>query len=1219
MADDSAARKSKRPPRGSRSLGAVRKGAEGNATTATPRNGTREPLLSKQTPAYDNDWDEDDWGDSNWGDNGGRPGKPYHQPQSFSGNHTLPYSSSSRPRTGGGGSRLGSLSNRGRTCVTAMVVVMLVIGVSFTISGNRYRGRSSETQKTMITSSTMQRENSNNSNNKSSKENEKSAAAAVVDDLEDDFQAIPDLEEERKSAGGGSHLHDWDEHGLDTDDNRDGGIGHDGGIEDDLDYADENGLDNDDNRDGGIGHDGGIGDDLDYADENDAAHSTIDFNTTNGVWGTAQKSSTSTTISRTANTNQVGGVDERVDDHDNDDDYPGSITASAAPIEQEQQHQSRPNGTSNTQQQQQQQKQGVQQYDTDYDADYDTPPKANRTRDGGGEEEDNSELVDSRGWSGEDVGAAAEEGFEGDGSFSDGDDVAEMRGEQELEDEEDYGPLRESAGDGDGFGNGRVDNGENDDGLEDGEESHFLGRKPDERPLTGGQDWEGDNAAALVNEGEGEEREGSSNGGGGGDYDGENHGEEEEEKDGEYDYEGNPVDSLSGSSSSDTRQLHPHDSTAFRTTGAGQRAGGEERAAPTTTRAARAGTQFQKTASGGASALVKSSSSLEDSEVGSDFNTLDLEDVDPFTAEKLIEQQEIKQLEDEDGAGAFSSARSGGNDNTDFLDAFDAGNEYSNEIGFNELASRDPSTTTAGSVGAGAVPGKRSSTTTGAAAGVAGGHGIRVQPGQGTNKGSRTTPSAHAGNVKPAAVAAGAVGGADLWNEDYAGEEQHIEKEEHEQSQDFDYSAGDDAASVPRKAGGVGDVSLHPVKTANADAKAGAGATTQDTVASSRPGATKSTNNFPTSTAASGVQKRQQAPGKRVASGSGAQQQRVQQKRGNIISTTTAANKAGTAAASTSASITSTVTKQQGSASNTTVMASSTKSTVISGALKKANATSTSTTTSTVAGEARNRRAGSAGGVLPGHGGEEPPENRIEPIKVGSNKPGEKPSVADAIETEGDFSSTNTASTSSSGSGTTATSGSSKPSSKTASSSLEGAAAGGQIASVLPIGPKNTAEAMIHSQKLVDGEEEEDSNIEDGGSAREKSLPAAGIVDDEEEEEMEKVDLVKSSTKSPPASSSKSSSTSASSGSKSSSEKPPFSSSTKKQATSSIDTLKKSSTSSKSSSSSSSSGKKSNKGMRRSLRSELPVVRLKKYPQPYGEEDHQVGEGKQRRKRTVTV
>lgn len=59
MADDSAARKSKRPPRGSRSLGAVRKGAEGNATTATPRNGTREPLLSKQTPAYDNDWDED--------------------------------------------------------------------------------------------------------------------------------------------------------------------------------------------------------------------------------------------------------------------------------------------------------------------------------------------------------------------------------------------------------------------------------------------------------------------------------------------------------------------------------------------------------------------------------------------------------------------------------------------------------------------------------------------------------------------------------------------------------------------------------------------------------------------------------------------------------------------------------------------------------------------------------------------------------------------------------------------------------------------------------------------------------------------------------------------------------------------------------------------------------------------------------------------------------
>jgi hypothetical protein len=59
MADNQAARKSKRPPRGTRSLGAVRKGAEGNATTATTRSGTREPLLSKQVPATDNNWDKD--------------------------------------------------------------------------------------------------------------------------------------------------------------------------------------------------------------------------------------------------------------------------------------------------------------------------------------------------------------------------------------------------------------------------------------------------------------------------------------------------------------------------------------------------------------------------------------------------------------------------------------------------------------------------------------------------------------------------------------------------------------------------------------------------------------------------------------------------------------------------------------------------------------------------------------------------------------------------------------------------------------------------------------------------------------------------------------------------------------------------------------------------------------------------------------------------------
>ena len=59
MADNPAARKSKRPPRGGRSLGAVRKGAEGSATTATARSGTREPLLSKQSPTNDSNWDED--------------------------------------------------------------------------------------------------------------------------------------------------------------------------------------------------------------------------------------------------------------------------------------------------------------------------------------------------------------------------------------------------------------------------------------------------------------------------------------------------------------------------------------------------------------------------------------------------------------------------------------------------------------------------------------------------------------------------------------------------------------------------------------------------------------------------------------------------------------------------------------------------------------------------------------------------------------------------------------------------------------------------------------------------------------------------------------------------------------------------------------------------------------------------------------------------------
>jgi hypothetical protein len=116
--------------------------------------------------------------------------------------------------------------------------------------------------------------------------------------------------------------------------------------------------------------------------------------------------------------------------------------------------------------------------------------------------------VDSRGWSGEDVGAAAEEGFEGDGSFSDGGDVAEMRGEEELEDEEeDYAPVPDNGRDSGRNRGGGGDDEDDNNGLEEGEESHYLGKKPDERPLTGGQDWEGDNVAALVNEGEGEERE----------------------------------------------------------------------------------------------------------------------------------------------------------------------------------------------------------------------------------------------------------------------------------------------------------------------------------------------------------------------------------------------------------------------------------------------------------------------------------------------------------------------------------------------------------------------------------------------------------------------------------------------------------------------------------------------------------------------------------------
>jgi len=659
------------------------------------------------------------------------------------------------------------------------------------------------------------------------------------------------------------------------------------------------------------------------------------------------------------------------------------------------------------------------------------------------------------------------------------------------------------------------------------------------------------------------------------------------------------VESRKESSFSDATQLHPHDSTiTSRTTGAGQKAAGGGGA---TIRRAGASTQSQKPASGTSSALSKSSS-LEDSELASDFNILDLENVDPFTAEKLIEQQEIKELESEDGAGAFSSARRGGSDNDynnddfDFLDSSGADEEYSNVIGFNELATRgDSSTTTAEFKRAGAVAGKSNPTSTGAATDIIGGQAVQKQPNQVRNEGIGTIP--RASNAKQGA---GAGGGADSWNEDYADDEQHFENEEEEPQQDLDYSAGEDAATVP-KIEGVGDASLRPVNTAATGAKkTAAGATTQNTATSSRSGATTSTRTTPTSTAgnSSGVNK-QQGHGKLVASGSGtsAQQQQVQQKIATPTSASTAASKAKSAAASNSTSTVSSVTKQQGSASagKNTAMASSEKSSISSGAVKKTNATSTSTVT----GEARNRRAGSAGGVLPGHGGEEAPEDRIEPVKVGATKPGEKPSFAEATEIERDSSSTSTARTSSSG--TTTTSSSNKPVSKTASSSLGGAADGGHVASVLPVAPKNTAEAMIRSQKLDEEEEEESYNNEKEASARGKTLPAAGVGDDAEKEEMEKVDAVKSSKKSPPASS----------GSKSRSEKTSVSSSPKQAATSS--SPGKSSTSSKPSSS----VKKPKKGKRRSLRSDLPVVRLKKHPQPYGEEDQQKGEGNQRRKRQL--
>lgn len=60
MADSSASRKSKRGARGAMTLGAVRKGQEGNATIATSRGyAQREPLLQKQHSESEASWDED--------------------------------------------------------------------------------------------------------------------------------------------------------------------------------------------------------------------------------------------------------------------------------------------------------------------------------------------------------------------------------------------------------------------------------------------------------------------------------------------------------------------------------------------------------------------------------------------------------------------------------------------------------------------------------------------------------------------------------------------------------------------------------------------------------------------------------------------------------------------------------------------------------------------------------------------------------------------------------------------------------------------------------------------------------------------------------------------------------------------------------------------------------------------------------------------------------
>jgi trimeric autotransporter adhesin len=711
------------------------------------------------------------------------------------------------------------------------------------------------------------------------------------------------------------------------------------------------------------------------------------------------------------------------------------------------------------------------------------------------------------------------------------------------------------------------------------------------------------------------------------------------------DYDGNPLEAQKGSLSSTTTQLHPHDTS--RTAGtSGQKAVGV--ATTTPRKAGTAGTQSQKLAVSAGSAILKPS--LGDSKINTLKENLDLEDVDPFTAEKIIEQQELQQLGNEDGAGAFSSSRNSdgtNRDNNEFLDTFDGNdnNDDSNGVGFNELPKIGSiSRPAAAAVGGGeaVTRGKSNSgsaTTTGAAIEIR--KVARPRPSQVGNVGnSSTTTSVNASNKQGAAAAA--VSGADLWNDDYSaengGQGEDVEQE------DIDYSAGEDSAL--RKIGGSGDVFLRPVNTATVGAKTAAAnddvaadnvrgnaaTNTQATAKSFRPGISTKLNTSSTTNSSVQQQQQQQQQGgvsKLVAAGGGAaaqQQQQMQQKSSITDSTTTAVNQSG--------ATTTTIAKQQAStaAGNHTATAARPKTTTAAPKKTTAgatNATSNTNTPSTVSGEARNRRAGSAGGVLPGHGGEEPPENMVKPIKVGANKPGEKPSFDDETETESDESSSADSASNAATTTTTTTNGS-KPANSNSSlstSSLPDAATqiSGQVASVLPTGPKSTAEAMIRSQKLGDDEGVDYSN-EDGVFAREKkTLPA----DEEEEEEKEVADdeieifdgpAEKSSIRSTPAISNASNSPS---GSKSgSTQKPSSSASSAKKEATSKSSKEKTSTSSKPSSSSSSSlssGKKPSKGMRRSLRSEIPVVRLKKHPQPYAEaEDRHVGEGNQRR-RTVPV